>query len=98
MPYSRAKQKRVERLTNQYPQLRYSPDGKQCKLVFSADEAPASWTQMRPLVHSNDPTEVLDGDELKAKLIEMGVEIDHTWGHAHMKRIIDGDIRPEDAR
>jgi hypothetical protein len=92
MPYSRAKEKRLAKL-KRWPDIRYGPSG-QIKLFYSPEEVPFGWTSDKPSTHMSQVDELLDHDELIAKLTEMGVEINHTWGHAHMKRIIDGDVSP----
>lgn len=76
-----------------WPDLRYSPTG-EMKLFYSAEEVPADWTPKPPQNINTKPTEVLDHDLLVSQLERLGIPIKPTWGDAHMKRIIDGDVSP----
>lgn len=77
-----------------WPSWRYSPTGE--GVIFTCEEdVPLGWAKKMPEpreVFYRQPTESLDREELLIKLTELGVTINHTWGNAHMKRIIDGDI------
>lgn len=79
-----------------WPSWWYNPDG-EGQVFNSLEEVPDGWTRRQTgqtKKTESRPTQVLDREELKSKLTEMGVEINPMWGNAHMKRIIDGDIRP----
>ena len=94
MPYSRAKERRLAKLVK-WPDVRYNPETGESKLFYSAHEVPFGWLD-KPLkkVPANVGTE-LDRDDLVRQLEERGIEIDHTWCNAHMKRILAGDISPD---
>lgn len=80
----------------EWPAWRYGPSGESA-IFQSEEEVPNGWTK-KPGIP--DPEFVarapvaLNRDDLVAKLSEIGVEINPTWGNAHMKRIIDGDVSP----
>lgn len=79
-----------------WPSWRYGPNGE--KAIFKAPEdVPFGWTSKQgtpePIIEL-PPVVILDRDELVAELTERGIAINPTWGNAHMKRIIDGDISP----
>lgn len=76
-----------------YPADPADPGG----IFFSEEEVPTGWARKRAVPETPivvPPTANLDRDELIAKLKEQGVTLMHTWGNAHMKRIIDGDVSP----
>lgn len=93
MAYSKAQMGWVAKEPALWPDLRYSPDGRQ-KLFNSAEEVPDGWTTKPPIILNLQPTVTLDRDELVNVLTSRGVSIDPTWGNGHMKRIIDGDVSP----
>lgn len=76
-----------------YPADPSDPGG----IFFKEEEVPQGWTRKRGIPETPivaPPPEVLDRDELVAKLKEKGITLEHTWGVAHMKRVLDGDISP----
>lgn len=88
---ARVKQKSVE-----WPAWRYAPDGTG-QIFNSEEEAPVGWSKTPGDLIVKLPkktTEVLDGDMLVLALTKLGIPIKPTWGHAHMKRILDGDVSP----
>lgn len=90
MPYSRSKQKRIDR-QGKWPDLRYSPSG-EVKLFYSAEEVPDGWTTKAQIEYKSLPTVVLNKEELIEELINRGIEIDPTWGNAQLKKVLDNDI------
>lgn len=79
-----------------WPAWFYGPEGESviCK---TEDEVPEGWARKagRPEpTFEIATTVILDHDELVAELIARNIRIKPTWGDAHMKRIIDGDVSP----
>lgn len=79
-----------------WPSWRYAPNG-ESKLCHSADEVPEGWSRKpdgpsTPLIKQD--TQILDRTQLIAELMERRIPIKPTWGNAHMKRILDGDVSP----
>jgi len=87
MPYSRSKEKRLAKLVK-WPDIRYSPTG-EIKLFYSAKEVPFDWSIKPPGTHFGKPAEALDKAALMAALTEKGIEINPTWGSAHMKKVLN---------
>lgn len=72
-----------------WPHWFYGPNGESA-IFNSATEVPYGWVKKPGLAFEPPPaTEILNKDELVAKLIERGIKIDPTWGNAHMKRMLD---------
>lgn len=79
---------------NGWPSWRYGPDG-QGAIFQSEAEVPWGWTVKpgKPELSRQEYTvAILDRTKLIDELTVMGIDIKPTWGTAHMKRIIDGDI------
>lgn len=76
-----------------WPSWRYGPDGKSG--VFESElDVPDGWGLKPgefPPPKEDKPTIFLDRAELVIELQQRNIDIDPTWGVAHMKRIIDGD-------
>lgn len=87
MPYSRAKEKRAARAIP-WPDLRYGPKG-EVKLFYSAEEVPPNWTSKPPKGIDPKPPQLFDKQELINALTERNIEINPTWGNAHMKKVLD---------
>jgi hypothetical protein len=77
--------------SNKWPELFWSPEG-ECKLFYSINEVPESWSTQKPIIVFNEASAPLNHDELIAELVKRDIEINPIWGDAHMKRILDGDI------
>lgn len=84
--------RRREPVDRSWPGWRYGPDGEAAIFQCEAD-VPLGWTrkpgeQPEPFTPKPAP-EVLDVGELVLQLEQAGVEINPTWGVAHMKKVID---------
>ena len=77
-----------------WPAWFYGPDD-QAAVFPSQDLVPEGWTRRKGDVEPEyiaRPTVILDRGELVEQLVAMNVDINPTWGNAHMKRIIDGEV------
>lgn len=77
-----------------FPSWRYAPDGVG-QIFNSEEEVPPGWSRKPGDLIVKLPkkaTEVLDGAALADALTKLNIDIKPTWGHAHMKRILDGDV------
>jgi hypothetical protein len=88
MPYSRGKEKRLAKLVK-WPDLRYNPVTGEAKLFHEAKDVPLGWLTKRPKITIPRVGVVLDREQLVRELTDLGIEINPTWGTAHMKRILD---------
>lgn len=74
-----------------WPAWFYSPVNEDCGIFSSEDLVPEGWTRKRgepePEIEVH-PTEILDKSKLIAELLERGIDIDPTWGNAHMKKVL----------
>jgi hypothetical protein len=77
-----------------WPAWFYGPEG--AKGIYHKEEdVPDGWKRKADAPEPDlevQATEVLDHDALVTKLKELNIRIKPTWGDAHMKRIIDGDV------
>ena len=87
MPYSRSREKRLAKLVP-WPDVRYSPTG-ESKLFYEAKDVPFGWTDKKPSMTATKPGKILDRQTLVNELELLGVEINPTWGVAHMKKVIN---------
>lgn len=80
-----------------WPAWFYSPINEDCGIFSVQESVPEGWTRKRgeaePEIEVHH-TEILDKSVLTDQLVALGVDINPTWGNAHMKRIIDGDVSP----
>lgn len=79
-----------------WPSWRYGPNGESA-IFHRQEDVPQDWTRKPGEQPDPLPDMVIvrhDRDELITKLTELGIAINPTWGTAHMKRIIDGDVSP----
>lgn len=74
-----------------WPSWRYGPNGQSA--IFKCEEdVPPGWTKKpgeQPEVFVQREYELLDKGKLWLELEAKGVEIDPTWGVAHMKKVLD---------
>lgn len=85
--------RRRERPSDSWPSWRYGPFG-ESGIFHSEVEVPSGWTKKPGEIYIPPTTNLLDRDSLIRQLQAADIEIDHTWGSAHIKRILDGDISP----
>lgn len=79
-----------------WPSWRYAPDGSG-QLFYRAEDIPEGWARKPGAIIERvapTPTQILNEDELIAELKARNIDIKPTWGHAHMKRILGGDVSP----
>ncbi len=76
-----------------WPSWRYGPFGESA--IFNSEaEVPYGWTKKAGEVYVPPESAFPDEATLVSQLEAQGITIDPTWGIAHMKRILDGDISP----
>lgn len=88
MPYSRAKEKRLAKLVK-WPDVRYDPATGEPTLFYQAKDVPFGWLTKRPRIKTPKVGVYYDKQELINQLTNLGIDINPTWGTAHMKRILD---------
>lgn len=76
-----------------WPSWRYGPHG-EAQIFGSAEEVPQGW-QRKPWYEEFETPEVQyhDKDQLIHDLEALGYTVDPTWGVAHMKKVLDNDVR-----
>lgn len=80
---------RRSKLDRDWPCWFHGPDGHSA-IFNSPAEVPAGWTRHRPTQWVEPPPPpVIDEGAVRAKLIELGVEIDPTWGRAHLQKVLN---------
>lgn len=74
-----------------WPSWFYGPNGE--KGVFEKPEdVPVGWVRKLGVPERElevRTTTILDRDILIAELLQLGIDINHTWGNAHMKKVIN---------
>lgn len=84
--------KRKELPDWRWPSWRYGPGG-QAAIFQKEEDVPEGWTKKpdeAPEVYVPRPAPpVLDRAELLSLLAAINVEVDPTWGVAHMKKVLD---------
>lgn len=83
--------RQVHTVNRDWPAWFFSPDGDSA--IFDRQEdVPDGWVNnvvVLPEPFVPAPAVLHDQDELMAELIRLSVDIDPTWGVAHMKKVID---------
>jgi hypothetical protein len=76
------------KLDREWPCWFHGPDGHSA--VFNSPaEVPTGWTRHKPAQFTAASPLQVDEEAVKAKLIELGVEIDPTWGRAHLQKVLN---------
>jgi hypothetical protein len=80
-----------------WPAWFYGPHDGECAIFAKPEDVPEGWSrkaeEAEPAVEAR-PTETLDRDALIAELTARNIPVKPSWGTAHIKRIIDGDVSP----
>ena len=75
-----------------WPAWRFGPKGESAIFQCAAD-VPDDWKTAYDIEEDRDvprhPCEEHDPDELRSKLLELGVEVNPIWGTAHLKKVLD---------
>lgn len=84
---------RIRRPVQEFPGWFHSPDG--VSSVFDrAEDVPRGWTNNKTETYQAPTVEVPDREHLVWELGKLGVEIDPTWGLAHLKKVLDDRSPP----
>lgn len=79
---------RVRREPAKWPGWRYGPFGE--KAIFNSEaEVPHGWTRKPGELYVAPPSTMLDRENIIGQLETKGIEIDPTWGTAHMQKMLD---------
>lgn len=92
MPHSRYYEKHP-RKRPPWPDLRYNIQTGEAKLFNNPEEVPEGWVVRKAALFDKTEAKTFDRDELTAKLIAVGVQVDPKWGTAHLKKVLD-DVSP----
>lgn len=82
-----------EKPDTSWPSWRYGPYGESAIFQRESD-VPFGWTKKVGEVYVPPANFSLDKEDLIRQLLDKGIKLNPTWGSAHMKRILDGDISP----
>lgn len=76
-----------------WPSWRYGPDG-ESGIFNSEEEVPTGWTRKPGVPFVQAEQIQLDREDLVAQLTTQGIEVNPTWGKAHMKKVLDDSRTP----
>lgn len=71
-----------------WPAWYHSPNG-DSQVFERIQDVPYGWTKSPPVVFEHSDPLVVDEDVVRQKLTELGVDIDPTWGRAHLQKVLD---------
>lgn len=80
-----------------WPAWFYGPTEGEQGVFHKQDDVPQGWSRKRgepDPIFERPATQVLNKEELWAKLAELGVDTVPTWGNAQMKKVIDDISTP----
>lgn len=80
---------------NSWPSWMYNVEG-EGRIFEKESDVPEGWTRKIGEIYEKARPVIHDHEYLVTQLTAAGIEINPIWGSAHLKRILDGDIRPEE--